>query len=139
MPPHSTVLGWTVDRKDFSDQYARAREIGYHNMADQLLEIADDGRNDSHRDDDGHVQIDHDVIARSRLRVDTRKWLLSKALPKVYGEKIDINARVEDVTPTSPLDDARRTAFHLEQARRLLQAGKGPTPGNSTSNGNPAT
>jgi hypothetical protein len=26
---------------------------------------------------------------RDRLRVDTRKWLLSKALPKIYGDKVE--------------------------------------------------
>lgn len=54
----------------------------------------------------------------------------------IFDETVNVN--VNDVTPTSPLDDARRTAFHLEQARRLLLAGK-PIPGNSKSNGNPAT
>lgn len=57
-------------------------------MADELLEISDDGLNDRMVDDDGNERIDYDHIARSRLRVDTRKWLLSKALPKIYGDKI---------------------------------------------------
>jgi hypothetical protein len=30
-------------------------------------------------------------INRSRLRVDTRKWYLSKLAPKRYGEKVDVN------------------------------------------------
>ena len=34
---------------------------------------------------------DQDVVQRSRLRVDSRKWLLSKILPKQFGEKIDVN------------------------------------------------
>tara|TARA_R110000822_G_scaffold170213_1_gene310130 strand:- start:22753 stop:23142 length:390 start_codon:yes stop_codon:yes gene_type:complete len=72
MPAHQTVLRWTKDVEGFSDQYARARETGYALMADQLTEIADN---------DGDP-------ARDRLRVDTRKWLLSKALPKVYGDKL---------------------------------------------------
>jgi len=55
----------------------------------KLLEVADDGRNDTYTDEDGNIRTDHDVIARSRLRVDTRKWLLSKALPKIYGDKIE--------------------------------------------------
>jgi hypothetical protein len=105
MPSHTTVLDWAKEQP-FSDQYARAREAGYGLMADEILEIADDGRNDKFSDDEGHVTVDHDVIARSRLRVDTRKWLLSKALPKVYGDKqqIDVNARVEIA---GLLDEAR--------------------------------
>jgi hypothetical protein len=34
------------DREGFAQQYARAREVGYHLMVDELLEIADDCTND---------------------------------------------------------------------------------------------
>jgi hypothetical protein len=72
----------------------RARESGYHKMADELLEIADDASNDfmerKGKDGEAVMVVDHDHIARSRLRVDTRKWLLSKALPKVYGDKLEL-------------------------------------------------
>jgi len=46
------------------------------NMADDLLAIADNEDEDP---------------KRSRLRVDTRKWILSKVLPKAYGDKIEHN------------------------------------------------
>ena len=46
------------------------------------LDIADDGRNDKWTDSEGVVRVDNDVIARSRLRVDARKWLMSKMLPE---------------------------------------------------------
>jgi hypothetical protein len=77
----------------FKPQYARAREIGYFAMADEILEIADDSRNDGfeQQNADGTTQrrVDHDRIARSRLRVDTRKWMLARALPKVFGDKAE--------------------------------------------------
>ena len=73
MPDERTVRRWALDDVEgFSTQYARAREIGYQSMADDLTEIADAKDGDP---------------ARDRLRVDTRKWLLSKALPKIYGDK----------------------------------------------------
>lgn len=72
MPAHSTVLLWVKENQAFADQYARSRETGYLLLADELVEIADDKAGDAQRD---------------RLRVDTRKWLLSKMLPKVYGDK----------------------------------------------------
>lgn len=83
----STVLRWQDANPDFSQQYARARDIGYKLLADDLLEISDDGSNDTYQTDNGPA-TNYDVIARSRLRVDTRKWMLSKMLPKVYGDKI---------------------------------------------------
>jgi hypothetical protein len=106
MPPESTVRGWAVnDIEGFSAHYANAREIGYHSMADEVLEIADNGANDwMERNGEGDEgwQMNGEHMQRSRLRVDTRKWLLSKALPKVYGEKLDLNhggkVSVEGVT-----------------------------------------
>ena len=92
----STVLKWCMDenKKDFYEQYARAREIGYMQMADDLLAIADDSRDDTTqrytKDGEAYDVADHEWINRSRLRVDTRKWLLSKALPKIYGDKKEV-------------------------------------------------
>lgn len=89
MPDRSTVHLWVVeDREGFSYQYANARRAQALRWADEILDIADDGENDTYEDEDGNPRTDYDVIQRSRLRVDTRKWLLSKVLPKVYGEKV---------------------------------------------------
>ena len=44
LPSEGAVRGWAVDGpKGFSAQYLRARDIGLDAMADELLEIADDG------------------------------------------------------------------------------------------------
>lgn len=90
MPAISMVMRWLADddRAEFREQYARAREAQADTLAEQMLQIADDGTNDTQVDDEGNVRIDHDHIARSRLRVDTRKWLASKLAPKKYGDKI---------------------------------------------------
>ena len=90
-PASRTVRRWALDPDhEFSPLYTHARKIGYHYMADELLDISDDSRNDwmeRHGKDDAGWTTNGDHVQRSRLRVDTRKWLLSKALPKVYGEK----------------------------------------------------
>lgn len=90
MPDVSTVIRWLADdeRAEFCAQYARAREDRADLLAEEILQIADDGRNDTQVDEDGNVFVDHDVIARSRLRVDARKWLASKMAPKKYGDKL---------------------------------------------------
>lgn len=81
MPSKSLVLQWAaVEGTDFAAQYARAREAGYRHMAEEILDIADEV---SVRDD-----VDPRVVQRDKLRIDTRKWLLSKALPKIYGDKV---------------------------------------------------
>ena len=91
MPAEATVRQWVLHNRDgFYAQYAEAREIGYQTMADELLEIADNGQNDwmeRNAGDDAGWQANGEHVQRSRLRLDTRKWLLSKALPKIYGDK----------------------------------------------------
>jgi len=88
----STVIRWATDDRDgFAGQYAEAREAQGHALADELLDIADDGRNDwmARRDpNNSGYELNGEHVQRSRLRLDTRKWLASKILPKVYGEKV---------------------------------------------------
>lgn len=104
MPAESTVRAWAVeDREGFSAQYARAREIGYHAMADELMDIADDGRNDwmeRRGEEDIGWAANGEHIQRSRLRVDARKWMLSKVLPKIYGDKQEIDHKSSDGSMT---------------------------------------
>lgn len=88
MPNRSTVFRWLSQNKEFCSQYARAREAQADALADEILDIADNNAHDIAVDNEGNETINHDAIARSRLRVDTRKWLAGKLKPKVYGDKI---------------------------------------------------
>lgn len=89
----STVFRWLSENKSFQEQYARAKEAQAEYYADEILDIADDGTNDwmDKLNSDGEVigeVVNHENIQRSRLRVDSRKWLLSKLIPKKYGDKV---------------------------------------------------
>lgn len=86
----ATVLRWVKADEQFAQQYAQSREVGYQLLADEILEISDDASRDVIDTEHG-PKVDAEVVARSRLRVDSRKWMLSKMLPKVYGDKIDHN------------------------------------------------
>ena len=84
MPAISTVMRWLFDANhdEFSEQYARAREAQAEVRADEIVSIADDDTNDFTPDKDGKLVVDHEHIQRSRLRVDARKWIAAKLLPK---------------------------------------------------------
>lgn len=105
LPTDQTIRNWALDPEHpFSSQYTRAREVGYHAMADQMVDISDENINDTYMDEDGSPRVNHDVIARSKLRFDARKWLLSKALPKIYGDKLQTehSGKIEQMHSESP-------------------------------------
>ncbi len=90
-PSEATVRGWVKDDVSaFAAQYARAREIGYDCMAEQILELADKSRLGRKvvRSKNGIETTESDMVERTRLQIEARKWLLSKMLPKRYGEKL---------------------------------------------------
>lgn len=92
MPSRDSVFRWLRVHPEFSDQYARARELQADALADEILAIADDGSRDYVIDEDGIKRVDHEHIQRSRLRVDARKWYAAKLAPKKYGDKIEHSA-----------------------------------------------
>lgn len=98
MPVTSTVHLWLLDEKHkvFSEQYDKARRLQADYLFDETLEIADDGSNDwmerEYAEGRSVTVPDQDHISRSRLRVDTRKWYISKVLPKKYGDKMDVTS-----------------------------------------------
>ena len=87
MPDKATVMRWAQDNLAFRDQYTRARDALVEHWAEEIVQISDDGTNDTYEDENG-TRANQDVIARSRLRVDTRKWLMARMAPKKYGDKV---------------------------------------------------
>lgn len=91
MPDASTVYLWLATHKEFSEQYAIAAEERAHGLAEETLEIADDASNDwmvrNGKDQEPGWTLNGEHVQRSRLRVDTRKWFVSKLAPKKYGDK----------------------------------------------------
>jgi hypothetical protein len=78
-------------------------------MAEDILAIADDSASDVIVGENGREMVNNEAIARSRLRVDARKWLASKMAPKKYGDKLAVGG-ADDLPPiqTQQLTDAER-------------------------------
>lgn len=98
LPSKSTVFKWLNEQEGFSDKYARAREAQADALFDDILSIADDGRNDwmERQDDEGGNigwRENGEALRRSQLRIDARKWMAGKLRPKKYGEKLDIEQK----------------------------------------------
>ena len=129
MPNERTVRRWALDDVEgFSPHYARAREIGYATLFDEMLEIADTPQQgvttkESYK---GTETRTGDMIEHRRLRVDTRKWMLAKALPKVYGDKLAAEVTGKDGAPLQPGADVRELARDVAFifAMGMQEAGK---------------
>ena len=142
VPSGSTFLQWVEenDPPGLSDRYAHARELGYRIMGDEILELSNkkgewvpiqdldvDGR--PLLDENGQpilkqvfMPLNSDVIAHTRLQIDTRKWLLSKMLPKVYGDKVTNEHTGKDGGPIqmAAVDFKNLSDEELENMQQLL-------------------
>lgn len=76
MPCMSSVFLWMTKNPDFSENYARAQKERSSAMFEEMLEIGDD------------VAADAAEVSKAKLRVDTRKWALSRMDPKRFGDKV---------------------------------------------------
>lgn len=114
MPAPSTVFVWLTKRKDFQDQYTRAREAQVEAFYDDLTEIADDATNDwMERELKSGAIIEvpnHEHISRSKLRAEVRMWALSKMQPKKYGNKNFQEITGKDGAPVGAMSDAQMAA-----------------------------
>ena len=104
MPGMTTIYMWLRRHDDFRKSYEEARKDGAHSFADQIAHIID-MEPLKVTDELGNVKIDPGSISWNRLRMDGRKWLAAKYLPKVYGERIGVEGveggapiRTEDAT-----------------------------------------
>jgi hypothetical protein len=116
--PRSTLWHWINTDEHFRERYERARIGQAHAMAEDAIEIADT------------ETYDMAVVQRNRLRVDTRKWFVSKIAPRIYGDKIEhTHAHTVGVVMLPPLSDGSPTAYvGAPEARALTAPPAYPTP-----------
>lgn len=103
-PNPKTIYAWRIDFPEFALMYDAAKRIQADLLAQEIMDIADNTQFDTliktNKDGEEYEVCNSEWIARSKLRVDTRKWIACKLLPKVYGEKVDhkhdVTVRQED-------------------------------------------
>ena len=96
-------------------------------MGARIIEIADDTSGDFVINERGERTVDHENINRARLRVDARKWLMSKLHPQRYGDRV-----TADVT-------VRREVRELSEADLLRIAGSAAADGPEAGDGEGGT
>lgn len=125
MPNKTTVLRWLQRHDEFRTQYAHARELQAEHWADEIVEIADNGSNDwmerQGRDGSSVEVVNSDHINRSRLRVDTRKWLMARMAPKKYGDRVINEHTGKD---GGPIETRNASSFSDEELEHIARRGR---------------
>lgn len=151
MPSRQTVTrclhGGAPEFSAFRAHYAQAREALLDVYADDIIMIADDGTTDyvikTGRNGHEYEAVDQEHIQRSRLRVDARKWILSKLRPEQYGDKVITEASgsvtvKHDITSLSEREKMRRFALFMVEDQRspVIEGEAQPAPADGTKSQN---
>lgn len=90
LPDRITVHYWLLDsrHKEFFNQYAKARSIQAELLFEELKELSDVSVDDIV----GNDKSDGARVQARKLQIDTRKWYLSKVVPKKFGDKLDLTS-----------------------------------------------
>jgi hypothetical protein len=131
MPSYPTIIRWSLSNDPkyevFRVMYEEAKKIMWMYRADELVDISDNSANDfidryNKFTEETERVLDPENVQRSKLRIDTRKWLLSKLLPHIYGEKVDVSVGGRD---GKPIQAMVLTATAEEAERAYLTMIKG--------------
>lgn len=101
-PSYGTIYAWERSDKALAARIARAREIGRDAIAEEALEIIDDGSRD---------WLDASAVQRDKARAELRLKLLAKWDPRKWGEKVAVGGDPDG----API----RTLTTVERAHRL--------------------
>lgn len=104
MPSSSTFYEWLEADETKAKRYARACEARAEILFEEIIDISDKQSSDVIGEDEfGNIIVNHNIIQRNRLQVDSRKWILAKMNPKKYGDKqeIDHTTNGKDITIVS--------------------------------------
>lgn len=136
MPNFDTVMKWLQkedENGEFYTKYKRARELQAEAHADEMMDIADDGSNDymEKLDKDGNIvgwALNGESVARSKLRLEQRRWNAEKLKPRRFGAKIAVGG-AEDLPPIQRKDTIDITGLSIEELDVLQRALTGGTDG----------
>lgn len=124
MPSRSCVYLWLADEReelvDFRKRLKAAEVAHAYALVDDAMEIADDSSRDikivTRADGSEYEVTDHEVLGRSKLRVDIRMKLAEKRAPKVFGESLAVTGADGGpimIDDKSKRDVGRRVAFAM--------------------------
>lgn len=91
-PSYGTIYDWLEEDASENSRFARARDVGEAQIAQECLEIADTtevGEIITTKADGSREVKTIDMIEHRKLRIETRLKLLAKWNPKKYGDRME--------------------------------------------------
>lgn len=85
-----TFFEWVDSDKELEKQYARAIEI----RAETKFESIESDYMEEPQRDPESGRIDSAWVALQRLKIDAKKWELSKLMPKKYGDRMELENKM---------------------------------------------
>ena len=80
-------------------QYTHAMELRADLIAERMVRNSHNRANDFYTDSEGNLKPNPVAVQRDRLILDTDKWLLSKLMPKKYGDRLTLDGEVKTGAP----------------------------------------
>lgn len=114
LPTRKAFFEWVAADKSLQMRYELAMELRAEQYVEETIAIADDSSKDTYVDGQGNVRIDHEVIGRSKLKIEARMWYAAKIAPKKYGNRRQVE--VDEGLRIKPEDLDDRIAALLRKA-----------------------
>lgn len=81
---------WLYADPELQAEYSKVLAARANVYAEELVDLCDDTTGDYVSDAEGNTRFNPENVLRSKLRVNTRQWVISKLLPKRYGERLEV-------------------------------------------------
>ncbi len=93
----STFIVWCNNNDKLMTAYRMACDERVESLFEEILEIADTTEiGETEKSTQNGLEITRgDMIQHRKLKIDARKWYLSKVAPKKYGDKLDIEQKID--------------------------------------------
>ena len=121
MPSRPAFYKWMKTHPGVVDMYARAREERADLIADEILEIADAPIEEPEDEDVAAKVKFRQSLEQRRQMIDARKWAAAKLNPKVYGDRVNLDADIR--MPVSDEQLKSRLAQLIGKAGAVVPAG----------------
>jgi hypothetical protein len=122
-------MDWVDSSPELAERYARAKQLQAELLAAEIVAIADESEVVAqYQGEQVKLDLSPTAIQRNRLRVDARKWVAAKLLPKVYGDKIAVGG-ADDLPPVQVQQTIDPSKLSSAALAEILAAKNGSNPG----------